>query len=43
MKALSLSDLFDSDETINELSEREQLECELIRRLIISYFSIVRR
>ncbi|KAH3665786.1 hypothetical protein OGAPHI_003974 [Ogataea philodendri] len=25
-----------------ELSEREQLECELIRRLIISYFSIVR-
>lgn len=25
-----------------ELSEREQLECELIRRLIASYFSIVR-
>ncbi|KAG7832147.1 hypothetical protein KL920_000482 [Ogataea angusta] len=25
-----------------ELSEREELECELIRRLIISYFSIVR-
>lgn len=42
MKELSLNDLFDSDETINELSEREQLECELIRRLIISYFSIVR-
>lgn len=26
----------------SELSEREQLECELIRRLIASYFSIVR-
>ncbi|GME95405.1 unnamed protein product [Ambrosiozyma monospora] len=25
-----------------QLSEREQLECELIRRLIISYFGIVR-
>ncbi|RLV93789.1 Dynamin-related protein DNM1 [Spathaspora sp. JA1] len=33
---------FTSDETINELTEREQLECELIRRLIISYFGIVR-
>ncbi|RCK55560.1 Dynamin-related protein DNM1 [Candida viswanathii] len=33
---------FESDETIHELSEREQMECELIRRLIISYFSIVR-
>ncbi|MCH0629086.1 dynamin family GTPase [Kocuria palustris] len=33
---------FETDDTINELSEREQLECELIRRLIISYFSIVR-
>lgn len=33
---------FETDESINELSEREQLECELIRRLIISYFSIVR-
>lgn len=33
---------FESDESIHELSEREQLECELIRRLIISYFSIVR-
>ncbi|CAN3365350.1 dynamin-related protein Dnm1p [Diutina catenulata] len=33
---------FESDDAINELSEREQLECELIRRLIISYFSIVR-
>lgn len=33
---------FASDESINELSEREQLECELIRRLIVSYFSIVR-
>lgn len=29
-------------DTISELSEREQLECELIRRLIVSYFSIVR-
>ncbi|GMF58539.1 unnamed protein product [[Candida] boidinii] len=26
----------------SELSEREQLECELIRRLIISYFGIIR-
>ena len=33
---------FESDELIHELSEREQMECELIRRLIISYFSIVR-
>ncbi|KAG7664537.1 DNM1 [[Candida] subhashii] len=33
---------FESDDAINELTEREQLECELIRRLIISYFSIVR-
>ncbi|ODV81520.1 uncharacterized protein CANTADRAFT_24435 [Suhomyces tanzawaensis NRRL Y-17324] len=33
---------FESDDTINELSEREQLECELIRRLIVSYFGIVR-
>lgn len=30
------------DENISDLSEREQLECELIRRLIISYFGIVR-
>lgn len=33
---------FESDDSITELSEREQLECELIRRLIMSYFSIVR-
>lgn len=33
---------FDGDDTINQLTEREQLECELIRRLIISYFGIVR-
>lgn len=33
---------FESDETLNDLTEREQLECELIRRLIISYFCIVR-
>ncbi|KAK6200471.1 Dynamin central region-domain-containing protein [Scheffersomyces amazonensis] len=33
---------FESDDAINELSEREQLECELIRRLIVSYFGIVR-
>lgn len=43
---LALSDStvssFESDELIHELSEREQMECELIRRLIISYFSIVR-
>ncbi|CAI5758432.1 unnamed protein product [Candida verbasci] len=30
------------DDSINDLTEREQMECELIRRLIISYFSIVR-
>ncbi|KAI5953147.1 DNM1 [Candida jiufengensis] len=43
---LSLSESTDSsfegDQAILELSEREQMECELIRRLIISYFSIVR-
>ncbi|KAI5959504.1 DNM1 [Candida pseudojiufengensis] len=33
---------FEGDNTILELSEREQMECELIRRLIISYFSIIR-
>lgn len=27
---------------LSELNEREQLECELIRRLIVSYFGIVR-
>ncbi|WPK26878.1 hypothetical protein PUMCH_004246 [Australozyma saopauloensis] len=33
----------DSEEdNIADLSEREQLECELIRRLIVSYFGIVR-
>lgn len=30
------------DDALSELSEREQLECELIRRLIVSYFGIVR-
>lgn len=33
---------FEIDESINELNEKEQLECELIRRLIISYFGIIR-
>lgn len=33
---------FEMDDTVNTLSEKEQLECELIRRLIISYFSIIR-
>lgn len=32
----------ESDEAFNDLSEREQMECELIRRLIVSYFGIVR-
>ncbi|SGZ53401.1 CIC11C00000002071 [Sungouiella intermedia] len=32
----------DVDDNISDLSEREQLECELIRRLIVSYFGIVR-
>lgn len=31
-----------AEDNIDELSEREQLECELIRRLIVSYFGIVR-
>lgn len=30
------------DDNLGDLSEREQLECELIRRLIVSYFGIVR-
>lgn len=30
------------DDNLSDLSEREQLECELIRRLIVSYFGIVR-
>lgn len=30
------------DDDLSDLSEREQLECELIRRLIVSYFGIVR-
>ncbi|CUM66448.1 uncharacterized protein PRCAT00004112001 [Priceomyces carsonii] len=43
LKSLNINEeSFESDDTIHELSEREQLECELIRRLIISYFSIVR-
>ncbi|ODV64288.1 dynamin-related GTPase DNM1 ASCRUDRAFT_6132 [Ascoidea rubescens DSM 1968] len=33
-----------SDQTsISDITDREQLECELIRRLIISYFNIVRQ
>lgn len=31
-----------SDDGTSSLTEREQLECELIRRLIVSYFDIVR-
>ncbi|CAL9730023.1 dynamin-related protein Dnm1p [Monosporozyma unispora] len=31
-----------TDEEASQLTEREQLECELIRRLIVSYFDIVR-
>lgn len=30
------------EDKLSDLSEREQLECELIRRLIVSYFGIVR-
>lgn len=36
------NDSFEMDDAINELNEKEQLECELIRRLIISYFCIIR-
>lgn len=32
----------EEEDNLLELSEREQLECELIRRLIVSYFGIVR-
>lgn len=39
---LSQSESFETDPLINDLTEREQLECELIRRLIVSYFGIVR-
>lgn len=31
-----------AEDSLGELNEREQLECELIRRLIVSYFGIVR-
>ncbi|SCU79333.1 LAFA_0B02432g1_1 [Lachancea sp. 'fantastica'] len=31
-----------SEDLLPQMSEREQLECELIRRLIVSYFGIVR-
>lgn len=33
---------FETDDSFQELTEREQMECELIRRLIVSYFGIVR-
>lgn len=33
---------FEADDSFHELTEREQMECELIRRLIVSYFGIVR-
>lgn len=46
LKNLSVEDTasesFDTDDSINDLNEREQLECELIRRLIVSYFGIIR-
>lgn len=44
--AIDLNNLFlneeSQDDPLSELNEREQLECELIRRLIISYFCIIR-
>lgn len=43
MSSLSISDKGgEGDDLFFLLTEREQLECELIRRLIVSYFGIVR-
>lgn len=39
---VSHTDKVEGDENEPALTEREELECELIRRLIVSYFSIVR-
>lgn len=41
LKPLSLKDIDVESEGV-QLGEKQQLECELIRRLIISYFSIIR-
>ncbi|CAL9735026.1 dynamin-related protein Dnm1p [Monosporozyma servazzii] len=37
-----VTDEYLTDDEASQLTEREQLECELIRRLIVSYFDIVR-
>ncbi|KAG7193047.1 Dynamin- GTPase protein [Scheffersomyces spartinae] len=42
MARVSMEESMEYDRSFNDLSEREQMECELIRRLIVSYFSIVR-
>jgi dynamin 1-like protein len=38
----SMMEHIHAEDSLAELSEREQLECELIRKLIVSYFGIVR-
>ncbi|KAH3899242.1 probable Dynamin-related protein DNM1 [Saccharomycodes ludwigii] len=42
MESLDLSLRKDDDDGEYQLTEREELECELIRRLIVSYFGIIR-